>query len=94
MADDDLLTLVCPQRAQPAYPPLSRRLGESGQVDVRLRVSADGRVSEAWVVGRSGYPRLDRAALAAVMAWNCHPPMRDGVAVDLVTTTQVEFRIE
>lgn len=50
----------------PAYPPLSRRLGEEGQVLVRVQVSADGSVLSVELKKSSGFERLDQAALKAV----------------------------
>ena len=46
----------------PAYPSLSRRLGEEGRVLLRVLVDPDGRAREVHVQGASGHTRLDRAA--------------------------------
>ena len=51
---------------QPEYPERSRENGEEGTVMLRVGVSAAGRASEVTVAASSGYPRLDRAAKAAV----------------------------
>lgn len=50
----------------PGYPQLSRRLGEEGQVLVRVQVSADGKVLSVELKKSSGFERLDEAALKAV----------------------------
>ncbi|HQQ75393.1 MAG TPA: TonB family protein [Pseudomonadales bacterium] len=50
----------------PSYPQLSRRLGEEGQVLVRVQVSADGKVLSVELKQSSGFERLDEAALKAV----------------------------
>src|SRR5690606_20794686 len=53
----------------PAYPRMSRRLGEHGRVVLRVRVEADGRPSHLEVQRSSGSLRLDKAALDAVRRW-------------------------
>lgn len=49
--------------AQFVYPPLARRQGWQGRVQVALRVEADGRFSELRVLRSSGYASLDHDAL-------------------------------
>lgn len=61
----------------PAYPAVSRRLGEQGRALLRVFVDADGRAREVQVQTSSGYPRLDRAARAAVERWQ-FAPAREG----------------
>ncbi|VEB40143.1 TonB family C-terminal domain [Chromobacterium violaceum] len=53
----------------PAYPTVSREEGEEGTVRLRVHVSAQGLPQEVSVQSSSGFPRLDRAALAAVKRW-------------------------
>lgn len=69
----------------PAYPEDARRRGVGGSVLLRLRVGADGHVSEAWVVGRLD-PSCDQAAVAAARALVFHParlgPERVAATVD------------
>jgi len=48
------------------FPIESRELGQSGTVQVRLSVGADGRVTHAAVARSSGFIRLDRAAIDSV----------------------------
>lgn len=57
----------------PAYPPLSRRLGEQGLVVVRVLIDEHGRPVEAAVSLSSGFPRLDDAAVRAVRAARFRP---------------------
>lgn len=51
---------------EPAYPALSRRLGEQGSLIVQALVGEDGRASDVKLIESSGYPRLDEAALAGI----------------------------
>lgn len=88
------LSLGCPNRTPPAYPSLSRRLGEAGEVVLRVELDSDGRVDAARVTLSSGYKRLDEAALAAVHAWRCNPPLRDGQPVRAVALQPFKFNLE
>ena len=51
---------------KPDYPAEARHAGQQGVVTVRLSVDADGRVTNAWAVGPSPFPSLNRAAVDAV----------------------------
>lgn len=74
----------------PAYPPISRRLGEEGKVLLRVRVEPNGRPSQVEVRTTSGSPRLDQSALEAVSRWRFIPakrgdePIADWVLVPIV----------
>ena len=57
----------------PAYPGLSRRLGEHGRVLLRVLVSPDGLARQVEVRESSGYERLDRAARDTVRNWRFVP---------------------
>jgi protein TonB len=61
----------------PAYPALSRRFGEQGQVLLDVHILADGRVGDIKLRRSSGFSRLDGAALEAVRHWR-YVPARHG----------------
>jgi protein TonB len=65
----------------PAYPPISRRLGEQGRVQLDVYILADGSVGEVKLKRSSGYPRLDQAALEAVRQWRYQPARRGSEAI-------------
>lgn len=88
------LSVVCPERLAPAYPPESRRLGEIGQVVLRVELSETGHVVLAKVQGSSGYARLDEAALSAVRAWRCTPPTRNGQPVRATALQPFNFILQ
>jgi protein TonB len=88
------LALVCPVRPPPPYPPVSRRLGETGKVVLRVELDETGRVSAAQLISSSGHPRLDDAALTAVKAWRCQPARRDGQAVRSVAVQPFDFTLQ
>lgn len=62
----------------PAYPRMSRRMGEQGTVLVRVFISAEGRAEKADIRTSSGYARLDEAALETVQRWRYIPGQRAG----------------
>jgi protein TonB len=88
------LAVACPERTPPVYPPMARRLGETGKVVLRVELDETGRVSTAQVVTSSGSNRLDAAALAAVRTWRCQPAQRDGQPVRSVATQPFNFTLE
>lgn len=57
----------------PDYPAASRQLREQGNVQLRVFVTADGRVGELQVHQGSGFERLDQAAIDAVRRWRFVP---------------------
>lgn len=88
------LSLTCSERMPPAYPATSRRLGEEGQVVLRVELDEQGSVSVARVVSGSGYARLDEAAMAAVKTWRCRPALRDGRSVRAVAQQPFKFVLQ
>lgn len=88
------LSLACPQRTPPAYPPFSRRLGETGVVVLRVELDEQGRVAAAQVKTSSGHSRLDEAALAAVKTWRCTPATRNGQPVRAIALQPFNFILQ
>ena len=62
----------------PAYPRMSRRMGEQGTVLLRVFISTEGRAEKAEIRTSSGYARLDEAALETVQRWRYVPGKRAG----------------
>lgn len=60
----------------PAYPSMSRRMGEQGQVQLDVYILPDGSVGEIKLRRSSGHARLDQAALDAVRHWRYQPARR------------------
>jgi protein TonB len=82
------------QNPKPAYPPLSRRMGEQGKVIVRVLIGADGQPQKAELKQSSGFERLDQAALTTVMKWRYVPGKRGGVAEDMWFNVPINFVLE
>ncbi len=79
---------------KPAYPPLSRHLGEQGKVVVRVLIGVDGTAQQAEIRSSSGYDRLDQAALATVRSWRYTPGRRNGVAEAMWFNVPINFVLE
>jgi len=88
------LSVACPQLNAPAYPALSRRLGEEGKLVLRVELDEKGHVNEAQVVNSSGFKRLDEAAMTAVKTWRCNPPVRNGQPVRAVALQPFNFVLQ
>ena len=79
---------------RPAYPPLSKRMGEQGKVVVRVLIGADGLPQKAEIRTSSSYERLDQAALSTVMKWRYVPGKRAGVAEAMWFNVPINFVLE
>jgi protein TonB len=63
---------------KPEYPPVSRRLEETGTVVLRFLIDVDGKVLDSGVQQSSGHNRLDEAARQALALCNFKPGTVDG----------------
>ena len=88
------LSVICPVTNAPSYPRQSRRLGEAGELTLKLELDESGRVKEAQVINSSGYRRLDEAALAAVKTWRCNPPLHNGQPVRAIALQPFSFVLQ
>lgn len=79
---------------RPAYPAMSRRLGEEGRVEVEVLVQADGTPSKVSLKRSSGYSRLDEAALEAIKRWKFVPAKRLGEPVAASVIVPMPFVLE
>ena len=77
---------------QPIYPPIAESARIEGDVTVEIVVADDGSVQDAKVV--RSIPLLDAAALATVRRWQYARTRIDGVAVPVVMTVRVPFRLQ
>lgn len=88
------LSVSCPERTPPRYPPISRRMGETGTVVLKVELDEQGHVARSTVATGSGYSRLDEAAQATVQSWRCTPAQRDGRPVRAVALQPFKFVLE
>jgi len=78
-------------RTNPAYPEEARQEQVSGIVILEVVIGTDGTVKEASPL--SGPPQLVDAARNAVQQWTFEPPTYNGVAVELVASIEMSFRM-
>jgi protein TonB len=78
---------------KPAYPAMSRRLGEEGQVLLRVLVSPQGRPEQIQLLSGSGFARLDEAAQEAVAKWRFVPAKVGSVATTAWVQVPVSFQL-
>jgi protein TonB len=78
----------------PAYPALSRRLGEQGRVILRVLVNAQGGADDVLVRTSSGHARLDDMALDTVRRWRFVPAKRGAEPVAAWVLIPISFRLE
>ena len=79
---------------KPAYPRMSRRLNEQGQVVIRVFVGADGSAQQGEIKTSSGYDRLDQEALRTVLRWRFVPGQRFGTPEAMWFNVPVNFVLE
>ena len=82
------------QNPKPAYPPISKRMGEQGKVVVRVLIGLAGTAQRAEIRQSSGYDRLDQAALATVQRWRYVPGKRAGVPEAMWFNVPINFVLE
>jgi protein TonB len=78
---------------KPAYPSMSRRLGEEGRVMLWVMVEADGLPSKVEVRTTSGHARLDQAAVDAVRNWKFVPARRGSEPVSAPVIVPMSFTL-
>lgn len=82
LLDGVVLTPARPlHRMEPHYPNAALERGQEGWVDISFVVDKDGSVVDPVIEKPSGNMYLDRAALAAVRAWQYAPATRNGEPV-------------
>lgn len=78
----------------PAYPPLSRRMGEEGKVLLRVSVTPQGTADAIEIRTSSGSARLDEAAQKTVLTWRFIPAKRGDTAVQSWVLVPIIFKLE
>ena len=80
---------------RPEYPAMSKRLGETGRVVVRVLIGPDGRAQEARIQRSSGFDRLDQVALETARdRWRYVPGTRGGVPEAMWFNVPINFVLE
>jgi len=79
---------------KPRYPMSARRMGQSGQVLLRIHVDQDGAVREVTVVQAEPPGVFENAAMDAVRKWRFTPALSRGTAVSMWMTLPVRFALD
>jgi protein TonB len=77
-----------------SVPLLSRRLGESGIVHLRILVDARGNLKEASLRKTSGFARLDQQALQDIRSARFSPYVENGQAIEWETIALLSYEVE
>ncbi len=77
-----------------SVPLLSRRLGESGVVHLRILVDVRGNLKEASLRKTSGFARLDQQALQDIRSARFSPYVENGQAIEWETIALLSYEVE
>jgi protein TonB len=77
----------------PDYPPLARRRGLEGTVQLDVLVNSRGGVNQVRLAETSGHDLLDRAAIAAVGNWLFQPGKRGDETIDMWVRVPIRFAL-
>ena len=78
-------------RVEPIYPPLAKQIRREGRVELRARISTEGRVVSLEVV--TGDPLLIRSSLDAVQEWRYQPTLLNNEPVEVETYITVIYTL-
>jgi protein TonB len=82
------------QNPAPAYPAISKRMGEQGKVVLRVFIGTDGLPQKIEISQSSGFDRLDRQAQDTVLRWKFVPGKRNGVPEAMWYLVPINFVLE
>lgn len=78
---------------RPPYPGVSRRMGEEGEVRLRVQVDPAGLARHVEIQQGSGYPRLDQAALDTVRQWRFVPARQGDQPIAAWVIVPIQFTL-
>lgn len=78
---------------KPAYPKLSKRLGEQGKVLLKVKVSQAGIAEQVYIKNSSGFSRLDTVAQNTVQNWRFTPAQRNGQPISDWVIVPIVFNL-
>lgn len=78
----------------PAYPAISKRLGEQGMVVLKVLIQSNGHATEVEIKKSSGYERLDNAAIEAAKKWLYQAGTINGQASTMWFNIPIRFILE
>ena len=78
---------------KPPYPSASRRMGEEGEVRLRVHVDISGSPGQIEIFHGSGYPRLDQAAMDTVRQWRFVPARQGDQPIPAWIIVPIQFNL-
>ena len=79
------------RKPQPEYNPMAKQMRVQGEVEVEVKISDAGDVSDVKVV--SGNPLLTQPVVRSVKDWKFTPFQQDGKAAPAVTQLKFTFKM-
>jgi protein TonB len=79
---------------EPKFPRNWRRRRVSGWVEVRFRITTNGRTDDITVIAAEPGNRFERSAIAAISQWRFKPVYVDGVATEKYSAIRLRFEFE
>jgi protein TonB len=76
------------------YPSFSKRIGEEGNVEMRIQIDESGNVQNVQVVTSSGSPRLDKAASELAARVRFKPHTQNGTPIKVTAKIGVRFKLK
>lgn len=76
------------------YPSFSKRIGEEGNVQMRIQIDEAGNVQNVQVIDSSGSPRLDKAATELAARVRFKPHTQNGVPIKVTAKIGVKFKLK
>lgn len=76
------------------YPSFSQKIGEEGNVEVRIQIDEAGNVQAAQVALSSGSPRLDKAATELAQKIRFKPHTQNGIPIKIFAKIGVKFKLK
>lgn len=78
---------------QPVYPSISRRMGETGTVMLRVLIGEKGTAEQVTIQKSSGSSNLDEAGRQAVLRALYKPHIEDGKAIPVYALVPINFQL-
>lgn len=80
-------------KVPPHYPNRALKLGQEGEVLVKILLDKDGTQIKQEIINSSGYVLLDKAALEAIKKWSFLPHKLQGENIKAFIQIPIEFKI-
>jgi len=77
----------------PSYPIIARKRGYQGNVILEALIDKRGNVLDLRIFSSSGYPILDKTAIASVKKWLFEPGMRGNDKIEMWVRVPIRFRL-